>query len=224
MQAYSQAFAKVYNAMWGDFANRIAPHIHRFYTATDVGRRNHTLLDLCCGTGQLSAFLLENGFKVTGLDLSKGMLSLARENTLPYIVADQVEFVLGDAADYQLESNFGLVVSAFDALNHLENLDALGSCFRSTYAVMVSGGTFIFDLNTRKGLTRWNGVVVYPGEDIFYVNRSIYDDITIRAWNKITGFVRDDDGRFERFDETVYNTVFDLDAVLELLESIHNKG
>ena len=83
--------------------------------------------------------------------------------------------------------------------------------------MLVSGGTFIFDLNTRKGLTRWNGVIVHPGDDIFYVNRSIYDEITIRAWTKITGFVRDDAGRYDRFDETVYNTVFELEAVHQLL-------
>jgi hypothetical protein len=33
----------------------------------------------------------------------------------------------------------------------------------------------------------------------------------------ITGFAPVDDGHYERFDECVYNTLFDLDQVLDLL-------
>jgi SAM-dependent methyltransferase len=217
MQAYGRLFAKVYNQQWRGFANHVSPLIFEYYESSTIGKRNKTLLDLCCGTGQLSTFFLEKGYRVVGLDLSEEMLKYARENALPYITAKQAEFVQGDAADFKLSGKFGLVVSTFDALNHLPDEDALQTCFRSTFDVLVDGGIFIFDLNTRKGLTNWNGVVVQPGEEIFYVNRSIYDDLTIRAWAKITGFVRNEAGLYERFDETVYNTVFELGGVQTML-------
>jgi hypothetical protein len=48
----------------------------------------------------------------------------------------------------------------------------------------------------------------------------MYDDHTIKAWTKITGFVREDGGFYERFEETVYNTVFDIaDVKMWLLEA-----
>jgi hypothetical protein len=45
----------------------------------------------------------------------------------------------------------------------------------------------------------------------------MYDEHTIKAWTKITGFVRAESGLFERFDETVYNTVFKISAVRDWL-------
>ena len=217
MQAYGKLFAKVYNQQWRGFANHVSPLIFEYYEATPIGKRNKTLLDVCCGTGQLSVFFLEKGYRVVGLDLSEEMLKYARQNALPYLTAKQAEFIQGDAADFKFSEKFGLVVSTFDALNHLPDTSALQGCFHSSFDVLADGGIFIFDLNTRKGLANWNGVVVQPGEEIFYVNRSIYDDLTIRAWTKITGFVRNDDGLYERFDETVYNTVFELGDVKKML-------
>ena len=218
MQAYGKLFAKVYNQLWREFANQVSPLICNYYELRPTSKRNKTLLDLCCGTGQLSLYFLEKGYRVVGLDLSEAMLKHARANTLAYITAEQARFVQGDAADFGFDEKFGLVVSTFDALNHLPDADALQGCFNSTFDVLFDGGIFIFDLNTRKGLARWNGVVVQPGDEIFYVNRSIYDDFTVRAWMKITGFVRNDEGLYKRFDETVYNTVFDLGEVETMLD------
>ena len=43
-------------------------------------------------------------------------------------------------------------------------------------------------------------------------NRGIYDG-GAKALTRVNGFVRDEDGRYSRFEETVYNTVFELEAV-----------
>ncbi len=216
MQAYGTAFARVYNEHWTHFARDLAPRILDFYTRGGAPVENPSLLDLCCGTGQLALFFLEHGYRVTGLDLSEGMLHYAADNARAYVETGQARFVQGDAAAFTLDDSFGLVVSTFDALNHLPNLDALGGCFRAVRAVIREDGRFIFDLNTRAGLKRWNYVNIQEGDDLFLTNRGIYDGGD-RALAHIAGFVRDEDGRYTRFDETVYNTVFDLAVVRELL-------
>jgi SAM-dependent methyltransferase len=217
MQAYGSLFAKVYNQLWQSFARNLSPLVHQFYESTPLGQTRKTLLDLCCGTGQLSVYFLERGYRVVGLDLSGDMLKYARENSLPFIVARQARFVEGDTSHFEFDETFGLVVATFDALNHLPDMQALEGCFRSTQAVLESGGTFIFDLNTRKGLEKWNGVNIDPREDIFLLNRAIYDEITVKALTKITGFVRTEEGLYQRFDETVYNTVFEMQTVMDVL-------
>lgn len=128
----------------------------------------------------------------------------------------QARFVQADAAAFTFDESFGLVVSLFDALNHLPDWDALRGCFRSVRAVTRAGGMFIFDLNTRQGLKRWNQISVSEDEDTLIVNRGIYDGGD-RAYAHINGFIREDDGRYSRFEETVYNTVFDLEPVRALL-------
>lgn len=54
------------------------------------------ILDIGCGSGvPIDEFLLEKGFKVTGIDISEEMVKLAREN-LPgneYLVKDMAEIV-----------------------------------------------------------------------------------------------------------------------------------
>ena len=54
MQAYTQAFARVYNKRWSHFANWVSPRIEAFYADTATGQANRSVLDLCCGTGQLA--------------------------------------------------------------------------------------------------------------------------------------------------------------------------
>jgi SAM-dependent methyltransferase len=216
MQAYSQGFARVYNQRWSGFARQVAPLILDYYTATPAGKEKRAVLDLCCGTGQLAVHLLENGFWVTGIDLSEPMLHHARENARPYIETDQARFIQADVSSFTLEERFGLVVSTFDALNHLEGEAALKSCFECVRAVCE--GVFIFDLNTRTGLKRWNSINVEEGDDAVIINRGIYDGQGDKAWVRITGFVRAPDGRYERFEETAFNSVFDMEQVKTLLQ------
>ena len=213
MQAYGEGFARIYNLRWGGFANDVAPRIREFYAGTPIGQTDKSILDVCCGTGQLALHFLEHGYRVTGLDLSPAMLDYARANTAAYIDHGLARFVLGDAADFALDERFGLAVSTFDALNHLPDLNALRGCFRSVFALLLDEGWFIFDLNTRSGLRRWGGVSVQDAEELTLLTRGVIVEEQDRAYTQITGFLRREGDLYERFDETAYNTMFALEAV-----------
>ncbi len=216
MQAYGPGFAQVYNQRWVGFARKVAPYLLDFYASTTRGPTQRSVLDLCCGTGQLAVYFLERGYQVVGLDLSEAMLFYARENAQRYMARGQARFVNADATNFILEERFGLTVSTFDALNHLPDLEALHNCFRAVAAV--TDGYFIFDLNTRFGLRRWNNIEIDDShEEMTIVNHGIYDLSSERAWMKVTGFVRNTEGLYERFEQTAYNTVFAMAAVKEAL-------
>lgn len=216
MQAYNQTFARVYNIKWSGFAKHVAPLIHDFYASTSISQENKSVLDLCCGAGHLACHFLEKGYQLVGLDLSEYMLHYARENTRQYIESGQAKFIQGNASDFKLDEHFGLVVSTFDALNHLENEQALKKCFECVYKV--SEGFFIFDLNTRNGLKRWNSIQVDENnEDALIVTRGIYDGKSDKAWTRITGFIQAPDGLYERFEETAFNSVFEMARVKSAL-------
>lgn len=217
MQGYSPGFARIYNMRWANFAQQLAPRLLTFYESTPVGEQNHKLLDLCCGTGQLALYFLDQGYQVTGLDLSEAMLEYARANTAPYLLTGQVHFVRGDASNFRLEERFGLVASTFDALNHLPDFDALQGSFRSVYPLLEEGGWFVFDLNTRLGLRRWNSISVEDSQELMLVTRSLYDESGGKACMRVSGFVSNGDGLYERFEETAYEVAFDLMPVREAL-------
>jgi SAM-dependent methyltransferase len=217
MQAYNSSFARIYNLRWANFAQNTAPKLRAFYESTSVGLENHTLLDLCCGTGQLALNFLDSGYQVTGLDLSEGMLEYARANAAAYIVTGQANYIQADAANFEMDERFGLVVSTFDALNHLPDFTALKSCFLSVYPVLVEGGLFIFDLNTREGLKHWTGISIEDSPDLMLVTRALYDEESQKAFMRVSGFVLAGEARYERFEETAYELAFELQSVREAL-------
>lgn len=216
--AYGPSFAKIYNRMWTDFADRVAPRVMAFYEETAAGQKKLPVLDLACGTGTLALHFLAAGYPVTGVDLSPAMLAYARENAREFIEAKQANFLEADVVDFKLRTRFGLAVSTYDALNHLENTAALKKCFTRTAAALLPGGYFIFDLNTRLGLQNWDGIAVHDSVSSLIVKRGGFDHKTNRAFYKISGFLKGDDGRYERFEEMVVETMFELAEVARLLK------
>jgi SAM-dependent methyltransferase len=219
-QPYNATFARAYNRFWSAFARQHAPRIQAFYEATPIGRANRALLDVCCGTGNLAAHFLANGYTVTGIDLSAPQLDVARENCREHVERGAARFVQADASDFEAGAGYGLAVSTYDALNHLPGMPALAGCFRSVFRALAPGGWFIFDLNTRSGLRRWNNMHVYEMEDLVVIDRGVYDGASERAATLMTGFLRGADGRYERFEQLAYDTVYDLaQARAALLET-----
>jgi trans-aconitate methyltransferase len=68
-------------------------------------RAGERILDLGCGTGQLTAEIARSGAEVTGLDYSSDMLEQARRNF------PAIPFVLGDATTFSLAEPFDAVFS-----------------------------------------------------------------------------------------------------------------
>ena len=219
MQTYGSAFAKVYNRRWSGFAQHVAPLVKALYERT-CPQDDKSLLDLCCGTGQLAIHFLKHGYRVVGIDASEAMLKHARENAKEQgSDARTATFLKADATKFTLDNRCGLVVSTYDSLNHIADEQSLRQCFQSVFNVCQR--MFVFDLNTRLGLRRWNGINIDDSEDdLLLINRGIYDGDGDRAWTRITGFCRTQDALFERFDETISNTVFAMKRVRQLLVDV----
>ena len=124
------------------------------------------LLDLCCGTGQLLAALLERGHRVTGLDSSEDMLARAARN------APGAQLLLADARDFDAPRRFDAVFSTSASLNHVEELADLERVFRNVFEALRKGCTFVFDLNHPGQLEKWwRG---YPTEGAIDRNHAWY--------------------------------------------------
>jgi trans-aconitate methyltransferase len=68
-------------------------------------QQGERILDLGCGSGQLTRAIAESGARVTGLDNSASMIDAARREY------PDVSFVLGDAKDFSFDEPFDAVFS-----------------------------------------------------------------------------------------------------------------
>ena len=133
-------------------------------------RTEANVLDLCCGTGQLSAWLTEQGYHVTGVDGSREMLSLAQHN------APGAQFLCRDVRSFQIVEMFTGALCTFDSLNHVQSLLELGRVFNNVYTALKSGGRFVFDVNTEDGLQeRWNSTSSVIEKDHVLAGAMSYD-------------------------------------------------
>jgi 2-polyprenyl-3-methyl-5-hydroxy-6-metoxy-1,4-benzoquinol methylase len=112
-----------------------------------------SILDMGCGTGRHTVALAQLGYRMTGVDLSAGMLAVARQRarsagvTVELIQSDATKFKTDaryDAALCLCEGSFGLIGSADDPVEH--DLATL----RNISAVLKAGAGFI--------LTALNGI------------------------------------------------------------------
>lgn len=138
-----------------------------------------TVLDLACGTGTMSRLLVTRGYVPTGVDLSAGMLEVARSQAQE--AGRAIPFIQQDAADLDLgETRFDAAICLFDSLNYILEPERLQSAFARVCAHLAPGGSFFFDVNTEYALAEgmFDQSCTRRDEPLHYRWRSRYDPET----------------------------------------------
>ncbi len=152
-------FALIYNRHWGPqyAANALETLDSLVLSRIPTGGR---VLDLCCGSGQISRRLSDRGFDVVGLDASPSLVEFARKN------APNGHFEVADAKSFCLSDRFQAAISLNDSLNHILRIEDLRAAFLNVFKCVVPGGIFLFDLNlAHKYQTSWAGSFSIVEED-----------------------------------------------------------
>jgi demethylmenaquinone methyltransferase/2-methoxy-6-polyprenyl-1,4-benzoquinol methylase len=116
-----------------------------------LARPDARVLDLCCGTGDMTAALLvlrpQNAEPITGLDFSSQMLTLARAK----YPTPQIHWVEGDAMHLPYPDNtFDLITAAFG----FRNLTNYAAGLAELHRVLRPGGSIgILEANQPAGLS-----------------------------------------------------------------------
>ncbi len=102
------------------------------------------VLELGCGTGQLTIPMARAGVTMTGLDLSEPMLARAREKASEQNV--DVTWVQADCRDFALGQQFGLIFFPANSLLHLLDWRDVQSCLTQVKKHLRPGGAFVFEI------------------------------------------------------------------------------
>ncbi len=139
------------------------------------GLRPETAVDLACGTGSVALLLAASGMRVTAVDMSEEMLTVAAQkaqgmNNPPLFVCQKLQRLC-------LPRGVDLAVCALDSLDYLTDPADCREAIRRVYRALNPGGCFIFDVNTPEKLKAMDGqVFLDEDDDVFCVWRGEFHE------------------------------------------------
>ena len=120
------------------------PHLAHYGALAD--RQPGDVLELACGSGQITVGLARAGRTIVGLDLSPPMLDAARRRAEKAGVRDEVQFVESDMRSFDLQRRFSLIFIARNSMLHLHETADFLALFAAVRRHLAPGGVFAFDI------------------------------------------------------------------------------
>lgn len=216
MEAY-RGFAKVYDLFmdnipyeeWTDYIKRLL---------AEEGITEGILLDLGCGTGSVTELLARAGFDMIGIDNSEEMLDIAMEKRDESGL--DILYLLQDMREFELYGTVKGIVSICDSMNYILEEEDLLEVFRLVHNYLDNEGIFIFDMNTvykyEKILS--DHTFAEDREEGSFIWENFYDEEEEINQYDLSLFVREEDGRYRKYEETHLQRAYPQQRVQELIK------
>lgn len=111
------------------------------------GIQDGIVVDLGCGTGDLTLMLAQAGYDMIGVDLSEEMLAVLREKAAELQIPDLL-LLNQNLLELDLFGTIRAAVSTFDTFNHIGPLPRFEQAIAKAAFFMEKDGVFLFDVNT----------------------------------------------------------------------------
>ena len=202
---YSDVFCKVYNAFgWNYYPEAFGQQLLIWLEQKHFSPK--TALDLACGTGILCQILHNQGIRTRGMDLSSGMIEIARSanRDIAYDVADMVT--------YRPEETFDLVTCTGDAFNHIASLADLQTIFQNIHGYLAQDGWLVFDI-----LNEHEVSTSEPFEMDFDGHTRVWFQMTRPEEKQVNLQIRVSEDGIEKFVENIRETIHDPEEICRML-------
>lgn len=222
MEAYSE-FARVYDLFmdnipyeeWCDYLVMLLKQ---------HGVDDGLVLELGCGTGNMTEALKRRGYDMIGIDNSEEMLAEAIEKSMESdsdTGEKPVLYLCQDMREFELYGTVRAVVSVCDSMNYILEPEELLQVFQLVNNYLDPEGVFIFDLNTRYKYEKILGeqTIGETREDHCFIWDNYYDEASRVNEYILNLFIRGNDGRYDRYEEVHYQRAYDLDEIRRLIEA-----
>lgn len=221
MQPYTTGFAQVYDILmdhisyeeWADYITGILEK---------SGVKNGLVLELGCGTGNMTRRMADKGYDMIGLDTSEEMLSIAREFGMEK--EDKILYLCQDMREFELYGTVAAVICVCDSMNYMLTEEDLLKVFRLVSNYLDPGGLFIFDLDTPYAYEEVLGDTTFAmnrEEGSFIWENTFYPEDMVNEVN-LTLFVpqKSEGGRllYEKLEETHIRKAYPAETIRRLLE------
>ena len=213
MAGYGE-FASVY-----DLLTENVPYdeIAEYYNGIikELGATGNLLLDMGCGTGNLTLRLADMGYDIIASDASAEMLTIASEK-----LSGRAQLICQSMTETELYGAVDIAVSTLDSINHLDSAADIFECFKRTAENMNSGGLFLFDVNTiyKHREILGNNTFVYDVDGVYCVWQNEYDPSDHSVGIELDLFYENEDGSYDRGYEGFREIAPDRFHIADMLE------
>ena len=220
MRAY-EALARVYDVLTSDVGyERRADYLEKLFCKSRIPI--HTVLDLACGTGAMTAVLAERGYEMISVDASPDMLAAAREKA---VSGEPPVFLNQSMPELDLYGTVDAAVCCLDSLNYLTSPRDVQKTLERLHLFISPGGLRVFDVNTPAKLAALDGqVFLDETEDVYCVWRASFEKRSriCSYWMDI--FTCRPDGSWQRAGEEHRQKAYEVDELRTwLLEAGFNR-
>lgn len=212
-----ESFAQVYDTFmdnvpykqWAEYLVRILRK-----NGIDTG----LVLDLGCGTGNMTEELAGAGYDMIGVDSSPDMLELAFEKKEKS--GHNILYLLQDMRTFELYGTVRAVISACDCLNYITDPEDLLEVFRLVNNYLDPEGIFIFDFNTEYKYREILGerTIAEDRDDCSFIWDNYYDPEERINDYALTLFIREQGDLYRKYQEQHFQRAYTLEEIQALLE------
>lgn len=214
MEAYT-SFAQVYDMFmdnidyekWGEYLKGLLK---------ENGVKDGIILDMGCGTGNITQILSAAGYDMIGIDNSQDMLNIAMEKRGD---DESILYLLQDMREFELYGTVAAVVCICDSINYITSYEDLVDVFKLVNNYLDPGGVFIFDLNTVYKYEQIGDSTIAEDreESSFIWDNYYYEDEHINEY-QLSIFIEGEDKRYDKFSETHYQRAYTIEEVKKALK------
>ena len=208
MNSYT-TFSQIYDSVMDNYDyDRVFEWLKSFLSK----EKNPDILEMAMGTGRLIEKLIGIG-KVTGFDNSADMLALAEER----LRGRGVSLLQMDLRTFDLNRTYDCILCLCDGMNYLESEEELLQSFLRVEKHLKKGGLFVFDMNTHARFLDYGNFTEMREEENFTLIWENYYEAPVNEYC-ITMFIRDKDGKYDRYREIHEERAFSREQVESLLK------
>ncbi|WP_425448174.1 class I SAM-dependent DNA methyltransferase [Dethiothermospora halolimnae] len=214
MDSYNQ-FAFIYDKLMTADISYKKWHDYIEMIFSKYNKSINTILEMACGTGNLTSYLAKEDYMITCFDISQEMLSIAQDKLKNN---RNVKLYKRDMVDFSFNKKYDSILCMCDSINYITDKEELLAVFKNVYKHLNDDGIFIFDINSYYKLNNiiGNNTFVHDDDNVFYVWENIYDAEKEICQFYLTFFVKEGD-TYKRFDEEHLERAYKLEEIIELL-------
>lgn len=178
----------------------------------------HQVIDIACGTGNMTILFSKSGLSVSGIDFSEDMLMVAKEKARRQGL--KIEFICQDIRNLVLHRSVNLFTCCCDGINYLTNLDDVKECFLSVYKFLNNGGFFLFDISSFEKIKSIIGCNFFgeDHDDLTYLWQNEYDEGMQLCTMDLTFFIKEKGSLYRKFKEVHYQRAHKTEEIIYILE------